>query len=228
MDYRRTSILLIFLLISFIGVSVFQYWQLDQTRRELDIITKNFNELSETVDILVEKAGEGQIILTTSYDLQFVRESEDRFDYIGPTSALFYAPGEASVLEISLLITELSDGVNVPLVIQEGNAVSINSATVCIEKDGYSLCHAPIIWEVNTTQAGTYTVFLPSKGWYTISISGKIEIIMPAGGFNHPLIGSLLLNGSWEVTPVNVKVTFRVSNEELRNLFAINENYVIP
>jgi len=226
MDYKKISILLVPLLALFIGVSTYQYWQLDLTKSELTAVMEDFNDLLETVNMFIEEAGDGPIVLTTSYSLQFVREGEDRFDYIGQTSALFYAPGEDSILEIFIRITEPWDGVTVPLVIQEGNAVQIDSATICTEKDGYSVCYAPIIWKANVTETGMYTTTLSSKGWYTLSISGKIRVITPSGGVNHLLIGSRLLNGTWEVIPVNIYANFMVHNEEFRNLFAVHERYV--
>jgi len=228
MNPRKASILLISLLALSIGVFAYTYWQLDLTRNELNAVTEDFNELSETVNMFIAKAGDGSIVLTTSYSLQFVRNGEDRLNYIGPTSALIYAPTDASVFEIFIAITEPWDDMTVPVVIHEGNAIQTSSATICAEKDGYSLCHAPIVWEANVTETGMYTTTLPSRGWYTISISGRIEVTMPAGGFHHPLIGSRWLNGAWEVIPVNVKTTFRVINEEYRYLFAVDESYVIP
>ena len=228
MNPRKTSMLLISFLVLSIGAFAYTCWQLGLTRNELNAVTEDFNELSETVNMFIAEAGDGSIVLTTSYSLQFVRDGDDRFGYEGPTSALFYAPGEDSIFEIFVAITEPWDGVTVPVVIHEGNAIQITSATICTEKDGFSLCHAPIVWEANITETGMYTTTLPSKGWYTISISGRIEVTMPAGGFHHPLIGSRWLNGAWEVIPVNVKTTFRVINEEYRYLFAVDESYVIP
>jgi hypothetical protein len=178
--------------------------------------------------MFMEGAGDGPMVLTTRYRLRFVREGDDRFGYVGPTSALFYAPGEDSVFEMFLSITEPWDGVTVPVVIHEGNAVLITSATICAEEDGYSFCHAPIVWEQNVTETGVYRVTLPSRGWYTVSISGRIEVTAPFGGFHHPLIGSRWVNGTWEVVPVNVGAIFMVHDEGSRDLFAVNEFYVVP
>ena len=145
----------------------------------------------------------------------------------GPSAPVFYNWLENSTLKLDLTIQYPKPGLYAPLTLQTGNAFLNDSATVCEKFDGYSMCHAPISWEENTTETGRYTVRLPDKGWYTISLSGKIRMQRPGGGISHSLIGVQWVNGTWNVIEgVYIWMNFRISYEDSIVPFALNEDFV--
>jgi hypothetical protein len=180
--------------------------------------------MTEDIDEFKAEAVGGPIVIVSSYGLSVVRENDDRFAINGLTGALLYVPEDDSVLEVSLSIKVPSEGLRVPLVVQQGNAYRNSSATICSVSHGVKVCHAPVVWEENVTESGTYEVNL-TRGWYTLSISGVINVVL--GSYNHHLLGSELVNGTWTTVPVDLSATFRVRNQEARNMFAVNKWYVM-
>jgi hypothetical protein len=190
---------------------------------ELSTVEDKLASMSESVEEFRAEAVGGPIVIVSSYGLSVVRENDDRFAINGLTGALFYVPEDGSVIEVSLSIRVPGEGLRVPLVVQEGNAYRNSSATICSEKNGAEICHAPVFWAMNVTESGTYEVNL-THGWYTLSISGVIDYL--PGSYNHHLLGSELVNGTWSTVPVDLSATFRVRSQEAHNMFAVNKWYV--
>lgn len=192
--------------------------QMKEQVNQYEAVSDQLTELSKLYDDVFLSASDGQIMLVASYELKFVRVGIDRFNYAGPTSALFYSPTDNSTAELSLSIV-YPDELVIPLVIQRGNALLKTDAT--IESGGIS--YAPIIWEYNASHSGVYKANLPSQGWYTLSMSGRIDI--KQGGFYHPIIGSNIVDGTWVNVPADVELVFSIPNEN-KDIFVINEGFV--
>lgn len=170
-------------------------------KEELEALAVKYGQLAELIDLCTPPSTYPfpyDVVIRSGCRLQFKRGGGERYQYQGPTASVFYNWLENSTLELDLTILYPKPGLYVPLTLQMGNAFLKSSTTVCEEMDGYSLCHAPIFWEMNATESGKYTVLLPVKGWYTISLLGKITMQLPGGGIaSSLLIGSKWVNGTW-------------------------------
>jgi hypothetical protein len=172
--------------------------ELEEQRQELDSITSEYSQLAEFVDLCVPPSTYPfpyGVAIRSGCRLQFYRAGEEWYMHEGPSAAVFYNWLENSTLELDLTIQYPKPGLYAPLTLQTGNAFLNDSATVCEKMDGYSECHAPVFWEENATETGRYTVRLPDKGWYTISLSGKITM-GSGGGISYSLIGVQWVNGT--------------------------------
>ncbi len=203
--------------------------ELEEQRQELDRITLEHSQMAELVDLCMPPPTYPfpyGVAIRSGCRLQFIRVGQERYSFEGPTAAVFYNWLENSTLELDLTIQYPKPGLYAPLTLQTGNAFLNDSATVYEKMDGYSKRHAPIFWEENASETGRYTVRLPDKGWYTISVSGKITM-GPGGGISHSLIGAEWVNGTWNVIEgVYVWMNFRISYEDRYIPFALNEDFI--
>jgi len=204
--------------------------ELEEQRQELDRIASEHSQLAELVDLCVPPSTYPfpyGVAIRSGCRLQFYRGGEDWYSWQGPVAAVFYNWLENSTLELDLTIQYLKPGLYAPLTLQTGNAFLNDSATVCQKFDGYSECHAPVFWEENASETGRYTVRLLPKGWYTVSLSGKITMQRPGGGISHSLIGVQWVNGTWNVIEgVYIWMNFRISYEDSIVPFALNEDFI--
>jgi hypothetical protein len=211
-----------------------QYNELRVVESELDRISLEYSQLTELVNLSIPPSNYPfpySIAIKTGCRLQFIRGGQDWHIWQGPTVAVFYNWLDNSTLELDLTVRYPKHGVYAPLTLQTGNAFLNDflndSATVCEEMDGYSVCHAPVYWEENATETGMYMVRLRDKGWYTISLSGKIVRQRPGGGISHSLIGVQWVNGTCNVIEgVDIYMNFRLSYEDRTVPFALNEDFI--
>ena len=206
-----------------------RYNELMVVESELDRITSEHGQLTELVELctpspypIITTSG---IAIRSSYLLQFNRRGNVWYNYQGPTAAVFYNWLENSTLELEFAIRYPKPGLYAPLTLQTGNAFLNESATICEKMEGYEYyrCHAPVLWEMNATESGTYPVPLTEKGWYTLSLSGKI-VRQPGGGTSHEIIGVSWVNGtSLTIEGVYIEMGFRIIHEDRYIPFAMNE-----
>lgn len=93
---------------------------------------------------------------------------------------VFYSPVDNATLNLVAIHGYMSELKSMPITIQKGNALKNESAIVV--KSGYVKDHyfevwqSEILWSTNTTSFGnTYDVSIPSKGWYTLCLTGPIH-----------------------------------------------------
>jgi hypothetical protein len=92
-----------------------------------------------------------------------------------PPYCAVYTPYEGCTLDLFLFVYWISSGTYVTPTVQNGNVFDLRANET-----------APVIWSVNATATGQYSIFLASKGWYTISLAG------PMGPTTYPLTFPIL------------------------------------
>lgn len=148
------------------SVSYIQYQSLDR-------VSTDYEELKDLVD-LVEKGASLQSEYTLRYEVEgfeFDEESLIEGSMIklkGPSHCVIYFPNDNFTLYLVLTINTILYESYVPINVQEGNVFDLRTNET-----------APVIWSLNATASGIYSVPLVSKGWYTISLFGPIKSINP-------------------------------------------------
>jgi hypothetical protein len=117
------------------------------------------------------------IEIVSGYSIEYwVRKVDSDFKRSGFTFfALFYAPYDGLVLRMYPLFWP-NDGLKIPLTIQKGDALRNESGVLAERRGDITSWQSPIIWSISASEVGIYETTLPSKGWYTISILGPIQI----------------------------------------------------
>jgi len=99
----------------------------------------------------------------------------------GPFYCAVYTPYDGCTLDLFLFVHWISSGSYATPTVQDGNVFDLGTNET-----------APVIWSVNATANGEYSVPLPSKGWYTISLGGPIGPTTYPGPTIYPLMCSML------------------------------------
>ena len=94
---------------------------------------------------------------------------------------VFYAPLDNLTLRVTLYLSDFPSDFYLPVTLQKGNALLNESGaiTMIIEHDNrtWKWWSSPVIWSENLTQGKQIrNVELPSKGWYTLSLTGPVEV----------------------------------------------------
>jgi hypothetical protein len=125
--------------------------------QSLNKISADYEPLKELSDMM--KNGD---LLQSQYTLGYrpisYSPSED------PWYCVMYVPYDNSTLNLALTVNSIQIGGipgYIPITIYKGDALATNET-------------APIIQSLNTTMSGRYSLLLPSKGWYTLSLVGSI------------------------------------------------------
>ena len=128
-----------------------QSFELKKQGEELKALTVKYDQLAgllELVNISIEKPPThlaSGIEIVSGY-------------YLRPYIA-FYSPLDNLTVKMYVFVDVLKRE-PLPLTIQEGNAF---------------LNPSPVIWSLNASENRAYEAVLPSKGWYTLSMTGSIE-----------------------------------------------------
>ena len=199
------------LIITLVAVSVLSVnlYALSNKHRELNIAhDRLLDELEATVSELGTYQELENLIITmpyarliqgleivSGYSLEYQQSrTNSHFDHtVVGHRVVFYSPQENLTLRMSPFISLLESFI--PLTIQRGNAYQ-NESGVLVEKRGEeTIWQSPILRSLNITENGVYDVLLPSKGWYTISMSGPIRK-SSGGSFPGRLLGQMI-NGTY-------------------------------
>lgn len=176
-----------------LAVSTMEYFELNKMslefmklRDEYYLIVNKHEKIMGLIDELINLTYSGGVIKIED-ELGFSRSSPTiwkRMDF----STVLYIPVDNSSLEIYLWAIFPEGRIEVPLSVQEGRARRREEATVIwrelevrppcgATQEGIGVWRervAPIIWWINATERGRYSIPLPHKGWYTVSILGPI------------------------------------------------------
>jgi DNA-binding transcriptional ArsR family regulator len=124
--------------------------------QSLNKISTDYEPLRELSDMV--KNGD---LLQSQYTLRYRSSS---YISIPPEDAWYcvmFVPYDNSTLNMALTVNSIQIPGYVPITVQKGDALATNET-------------APTIQSLNTTMSGRYSIQLPSKGWYTISLVGSI------------------------------------------------------
>jgi len=161
------------------------------------------------------------IIIVSGYSVEYwsiktdhgVESNRDFF-------VVFYAPEDNLTLRISLFFWP-REGLEIPLTLQEGNAFHNESGIRVGRRGNITIWQSPIIWSMNTSSVGSYETTLPYKGWYTLCITGPIQIDRPNNASSHPHL-QRILNPQYDYIQINVD--FRLLRDDEPILFAVDRN----
>lgn len=183
-----TSILI--LIIVLIILNIKQHLELGEKSLIIKELNSNYSDLMNKYGELISKyemllsminlTNKGAII-SSSYGLGFSKISEKEFS--ANVHAIIYNPIENSKLNLFLWDIFPENKIFVPLCVQLGYATKREEATEVWDK--YHKV-APIIWALNATEKGRFSITLPYKGWYTVSILGPIQIGPTTWGYIGP------------------------------------------
>ncbi len=183
-------------IISLIGLTLVSGLYIDLYRRfnsqhdillkqeeDLRILRDKFDDLIPILDLInmsLERPptySDRGIILVSGYSIEYwVRKVDSDFRRSALTSfAVFYAPYEDLTLRMHLFFWPRNI-LEVPLTIQSGNALRNESGIFVGRRGDIITWQSPVVWSINVSKVGIYETILPSKGWYTLSISGPIQI----------------------------------------------------
>lgn len=100
---------------------------------------------------------------------------------------VFYAPFDDTVLRIYNPMFDLPKDFYIPLTLQKGNALMNESGVVYrsmeFEGETFTEWYSPVIWSHNATGWGNiHEVDLPTRGWYTLSLTGPVTLSVPGDG----------------------------------------------
>ncbi len=161
--WKSFLVVLMIGLVILAGVSYIQYQSLNRVSAEYEKL-KELVELAET---------EG-VSLQSKYTLRVEVDKADLQSEIhGNPFCSIYSPYDNFTLDLVLSINNSETRVNVPVSVQEGNVFDRGTSET-----------GPVIWSAKSLENNTYSVLLPSKGWYTISLVGPIT----KSGYNAMLV----------------------------------------
>lgn len=135
---------------------------------------------------------------------------------------VFYAPMDNLTLRMYPFIYYPTEGVNLPLTIQKGIA-PLNESGVSVKEEHYNitLWQSPIIWSVNASSGRAYDTLLPSKGWYTLCLTGPIRRHGDEG-IHIGLLGVRIDNGTQARDDEHAWVNFKLLRNEEPVLFIVD------
>lgn len=154
--WKSFFVVLMIGLIALAGVSYTQYQSLNRISAEYEQV-KPLKELVE----LMKKGAVCQSQYTLTYEYE---EGDSWARYGGDWYCVIYSPYDNSTLNLALSINMIVSGSHVPISVQEGDVFVLAWNET-----------APVIWSLNATFSGKYSVPLTSKGWYIISLVGPLK-----------------------------------------------------
>jgi hypothetical protein len=145
----------------------------------LNRISGEYEAMGEIVDLVKRGA-----LLQTEYDLRYgcmlgkINDSTITINVpgemnstftpytialLGPWYCAIHTLYDNCTLDLLLSVHSISSGAYVTPTVQNGNVFDPGKAETL-----------PVIWSVNATVTGMYSISLGSRGWYTISLGGSI------------------------------------------------------
>ena len=200
-----------------------QYAELNRTRLVLDELGAEYNRLTNEHEQLLSfmNLTEKMMIITNEDRLKIFLVS--KYNSYSCPLAVIYSSLSNSTLELYLWpITPKGNELYVPLSVQRGNALRKEEATEVRQFHVLNwsgpLPAAPVIFNVNATQPGLYSVPLTKEGWYTISIVGPVG----HGLQTFHVDGNPSLTGV-EGTTIRIELVFYVHYMGKRIPFAVSK-----
>jgi hypothetical protein len=201
--------------------------ELGKQREEFEDLTAKYNRLGglpELVNISIMRPKTYHftgVQIVSGYSIDYWHRWPD--DGHGFNFAIvFYSPQDNLTLHMSLFIYP-GTGADIPLTLQKGNAYLNESGVFVEERYNITVWQSSVIWSVNASENGAYEALLPSKGWYTLSMTGPLQRTS-GGAVGYRLIGRWE-NGTWHrVDYVEAYVDFKLLKDDKTILFAVKEN----
>lgn len=190
--------------------------RIDEQENEIgslrDFISR-FSYLAELKDIM-----DTYISIVSSYTIKYNYYAYQH-TYNVPILTM-YSPIDNLTLQIYL--SNLPENLMCfPLTLQRGKAF-VKSSSMVAGKDEYNQSYlmAPIVWSFNISENKAYYALIPSKGWYTLSLTGPIRI-MDSGAISYRSIGYLDEKALNNTSQIKAMAEIRLYRNNERILFAI-------
>ncbi len=107
-----------------------------------------------------------------------------------------------------------------------GNALRNESGIMVEKRLNYTVWQSPVIWSVNATENRAYEVTLPTRGWYTLSMTEPIRRRSDGVVIYRCMIGERFVNGTWQwIEHVQAWVDFQLLKNGNPILFAVLRRY---
>jgi len=192
--------------------------ELGRQREEFEGLTVKYDRLAGFSELLNMSIGNPHtyfsagIQIVSGYSIDYWHSWPDRgFNF----DTVFYSPQDNLTLRMYLFIYP-GTGADIPLTLQKGARVFVE------ERYNITVWQSPVIWSMNASENGAYEALLPSKGWYTLSMTGPMQRTSSGTG-RYRLIGRWE-NGTWHgVDYVEAYVDFKLLKDNKTTLFAVKE-----
>jgi len=227
-----------------------QVIELEKQGEEIEALTARYERLAglpELMNLSIKKPvthlyGSG-LYIVSGYGLEYWHRWEDShldrsFDdfYV-----VFYAPRDNLTLQMYLFAYPMGV-VQIPLTLQRGNAFQNESGVPIVKtyhikyvnesgapvEEWYNetIWQSPVIWSVNASENRAYETILPTRGWYTMSMTGPIQKTSSGATRYRCMLGGLWVNGTWQrVDYVQAWVDFKLLKDEKPILFVVKPNH---
>jgi len=203
--------------------------ELVRHREESEVLTAKHDKLAglpELVNISIKRPKTYHftgIQIVSGYSIDYwYRWTDDGHERGFNFDIVFYSPQDNLTLRMYLFIYP-GTGADIPLTLQKGNAYLNESGVFVEERYNITVWQSPVIWSMNASKKGAYEAPLPSKGWYTLSMTGPIQRTS-SGATSYRLIARWE-NGTWQrVDYVQAYVDFKLLKDNKTILFAVKEN----
>jgi len=214
-----------------VGIIIFSFlyvdllYQSEVLREELDILTSKYIRLVGIQEFINKTFSKSTVYpskgvrIVSQYDLTVSRWGHSESE-VGKTIALLYAPIDN--LTIYMLLDN-PQRLFLPLTVQKGNIFNNASGVFLRESHGVAVWRSPVIWSMNATDTNIFMACLQSKGWYTFSVGGPIDVDS-SGCYYSRDIGYRRVNDTIQwVDEFAVNLTFKLLQDKTPILFAIDE-----
>ena len=240
--FKIITVILLAVVIVSSGLSLNLFYQnkerkfeLDEQKEELTILTEKHERiawLTELVNLSLKRPiaqKSSGVYIVSGYNLHYGRTRTGQ-EY-GRQVAVFYSPQDNLTLELRTWFFLVPGPV--PLTVQKGNAFLKESGVFVEQLGDITYWQSPILWSIEINETDTngtdavvsrvYKAHLPTKGWYTLSLTGPIKK-SSGGAIIHKCI-----EGWWEnrtdIWSFNLLVNFKVLKNENPILFAVEARY---
>ncbi len=225
--------------------------EIGRQREELEVLSVKYDRLTglpELVNISIEKPQthfSTGVHIVSGYSLDYWFDWLDLNLHINNNVAIpFYCPQDNVTLRMYLYINPPNE-ISLPLTLQKGNAFFNESGVLVGElKDlgveqtatlispgvwqhhqlnisGY--WQSPVMWSMNASESRTFEALLPSKGWYTLSMTGPVKTDS-RGMTELMFVWGRYENGTWHrVEYIRAWLDFKLFKDEKPVVFAIGE-----
>jgi len=149
---------------------------------EIEALTARVEELSILTELSEIIEGEATLKIVSQQNLGYWYDRDSlTFDILENSIRVFYAPSDNLNLKIRLSMPFFQEDFYLPVTLQRGNALLNESGVVIRQGEYHDMTYAewrsPVIWSENLTQGWhNLDIELPGKGWYTLSLTGPIEV----------------------------------------------------
>ena len=208
--------------------------ELGRLRGELESLKEGYDRLAglpELVNLSIRNPVThlygSRLYIVSGYCLNYWHLlSDSRIDRsIHGFYTVFYAPLDNLTLKMYLFVYP-TGVVQVPLTLQIGNALRGESGIMVEKRLNYTVWQSPVIWSVNATENRAYEVTLPTRGWYTLSMTGPIQRTSSGAVKYWCFIGKRFVNGTWQwIEHVQAWVDFQLLKNGKPILFAVLRRY---